>query len=140
MERAPTRTFFELSWVYLECPLSRELSKDQSIEFVFVDGELGSEPGPGVEGFFEPPYYTYFKWPRSAAPEDDQSVEIAYELIYDILTSDEGPFDGLVGFSHGATLAFGFLVHHAKTRQQQPIRSLGLRRCIPTLVAVRPNR
>ncbi|KAH9988766.1 putative DUF341 family oxidoreductase [Xylariaceae sp. FL0662B] len=108
-------------------PLIRELSKDHCAEFVFVDGELSSDAGPGISGIFEPPYYSYFKWPRSKDPEDDKSVEEAYDLIYEILEGDEGPFDGLIGFSHGATLAFGFLVNHAKTRSLEPVRNLGLR-------------
>jgi predicted esterase len=99
--------------------------KDGSAEFVFIDGELDSGPGPGVSGTFEPPYYTYFKWPRAVKdPDDDLSVEAAYQYIYDVLEGEDGPFDGILGFSHGATLAFGFLVHHAK---RDPQRDLGLR-------------
>ena len=38
----------------------------------------------------------------------------AYDLMYNII-DEEGPFDGVLGFSHGGTLASGFLIHHAKT-------------------------
>ncbi|KAI0440609.1 putative DUF341 family oxidoreductase [Xylaria telfairii] len=120
-------------------PIIRELSKYDCADFVFVDGELDSEPGPGVAGTFDSPYYTYFKWPRSPNASDDTSVEEAYQLIYDVLAGDEGPFDGLMGFSHGATLAFGFLVNHAKTRPHQPLRALGLR-CAVFMSSIPPFR
>jgi len=55
----------------------------------------------------------YYTWPRSFDPDDDKTVSEAYELLYEII-KEEGPFDGVIGFSHGATLAFGFLAQHAK--------------------------
>jgi hypothetical protein len=32
----------------------------------------------------------------------------------------EGPFDGVLGFSHGGTLAAGFMIHHAKMNPNEP--------------------
>ena len=37
----------------------------------------------------------------------------AYDLLSETI-EEEGPFDGVLGFSHGGTLAAGFLAHHAK--------------------------
>jgi hypothetical protein len=122
-------------------PLCAELTKDQSAEFAFLDGEFETEPGPGVAGYFEPPYFSYFTWPRSTicSDADDRTVEEAYEQLYETLENDEVGFDGLIGFSHGATLAFGFLVHHAKSRPTQPIRNLGIR-CAVFICSLPPFR
>ena len=96
----------------------RELKQDNTAEFHFVEGDVDSEPGPGIEGFYEGPFYSYYKFPR-AFDDSDESMLSAYELLYDIL-EEEGPFDGVLGFSHGGTLASGFLMHHAKTRPFDP--------------------
>ena len=43
----------------------------------------------------------------------------AYDLLYETIEED-GPFDGVLGFSHGGTLAAGFLAHHAKQHPYGP--------------------
>ncbi|KAL9033098.1 MAG: hypothetical protein Q9214_007670, partial [Letrouitia sp. 1 TL-2023] len=48
-----------------------------------------------------------------------EAVEEAYELIYEAIEAD-GPFDGILGFSQGATLAYSFLDHHAKAHPFDP--------------------
>jgi len=94
-------------------PLIRELSRDNSATFHIVEGDIEAEPGPGIEGYYEGPYFSFYKFPRTFE-DDDTSMMEAYELMYDII-EEEGPFDGVLGFSHGGTLASGFLIHHAKT-------------------------
>ena len=47
------------------------------------------------------------------------SVQEAYQLLYDVL-SEDGPFDGMLGFSHGATLAMMFLTQHSLTNILEP--------------------
>jgi dienelactone hydrolase len=44
--------------------------------------------------------------------EYTDSVENAYAYLQEMLT-EEGPFTGMIGFSHGATLAAMFLLDHA---------------------------
>ncbi|KAH6715843.1 serine hydrolase-domain-containing protein [Leptodontidium sp. MPI-SDFR-AT-0119] len=94
-------------------PISEELRKDNSATFHFIDGEEDSGPGPGIEGLFEGPYFSFYAWPRTCTSEDEKAVEEAYKLIYATI-EQEGPFDGILGFSQGATLAFQFLSQHAK--------------------------
>jgi predicted esterase len=36
----------------------------------------------------------------------------AYDMLYETIEED-GPFDGILGFSHGGALATGFIAHHA---------------------------
>lgn len=96
----------------------RNLSKDNTAEFHFLEGEVDSVPGPGIEDHFDGPFYSYYKFPRSFT-DDDKSMLDAYQVLSDFI-QDEGPFDGVVGFSHGGTLASGFLIHHAKTQARAP--------------------
>nr|ASK38716.1 hydrolase 341 [Paecilomyces divaricatus] len=107
-------------------PLMRELQKDNSAEFHFIQGDVEADPGPGIEGFYEGPYYSFYQFPRTFPDSDDEeddggdaSMFEAYEMIYDII-AEEGPFDGILGFSHGGTLASGFLIHHSKTSPYTP--------------------
>ncbi|TQB72748.1 hypothetical protein MPDQ_006464 [Monascus purpureus] len=101
-------------------PLMRELQRDNTAVFHFIEGDIEATPGPGIEGFFDGPFYSYYKFPRTFDDTDaDESMLEAYELLYEVVEQD-GPFDGVLGFSHGGTLASGFLVHHAKTRPYDP--------------------
>ncbi|OKL57045.1 hypothetical protein UA08_07372 [Talaromyces atroroseus] len=99
-------------------PLMKDLQRDNSAVFHFIEGEIEAEPGPGIDGYFDGPYYSYYKFPRTFDDTDESMME-AYELLYDVIEED-GPFDGVMGFSHGGTLASGFLIHHAKTRPYDP--------------------
>lgn len=96
----------------------KELQRDNTATFHFVEGDIDSEPGPGIAGYYDGPYYSYYKFPRSFS-DDDSSLQEAYDLLYDII-DEEGPFDGVLGFSHGGTLASGLLIHHAKMYPQEP--------------------
>ncbi|RHZ51659.1 putative DUF341 family oxidoreductase [Aspergillus thermomutatus] len=102
--------------------LMTELQRDNTATFHFVEGDVDSVPGPGISGFYDGPYYSYYKFPRSFSDSDgseEESLLEAYNLLYDIIDED-GPFDGILGFSHGGTLASGFLIHHAKTYPHEP--------------------
>jgi hypothetical protein len=96
----------------------RELKRDNTAEFYLVEGNLESEPGPGIEGFYEGPFYSYYTFPRSFEDNDESMLE-AYELLDEVIEI-EGPFDGVLGFSQGGTLASGWLMHHAATRPFEP--------------------
>lgn len=40
-------------------------------------------------------------------------------MLYSVI-EEEGPFDGILGFSHGATLALQFLLQHANKNPLEP--------------------
>ncbi|KAL2864148.1 putative DUF341 family oxidoreductase [Aspergillus lucknowensis] len=107
--------------------LISNLSMDNTATFHLLEGDFDSDPGPGIEGIHDPPYYSYHTFPRplSAPPShcDDDEVLDAYDRLYEVLAT-EGPFDGLLGFSHGGTLAAGFLINHAKQYpgEEPPVR------------------
>lgn len=96
----------------------RELERDNSATFHFIEGNIDAEPGPGVSGFYDGPYFSYYKFPRTVDDSEESMLE-AYEMLDEVI-DEEGPFDGAVGFSHGGTLVSGYLIHHAKTRPYEP--------------------
>jgi predicted esterase len=92
----------------------REVSKEGKIEFVFLQGEIDSEPHPAIADVYEGPFFNWFPWPPKLGQEHyKQSLQDAYDLIYEFI-DEEGPFDGIIGFSQGATLAYMSLLNHAK--------------------------
>ncbi|KKK20795.1 hypothetical protein ARAM_003824, partial [Aspergillus rambellii] len=96
--------------------LISDLHQDNTATFYLIEGEVDSVPGPGIEGFHEGPYYSYYHFPQPLSTPSEAATESllhAYDRLYRVLAED-GPFDGLLGFSHGGTLAAGFLIHHAK--------------------------
>ncbi|KAL4894910.1 hypothetical protein BDV59DRAFT_192302 [Aspergillus ambiguus] len=101
--------------------LMTELRHDNTVIFHFLEGDIDSDPGPGIAGFYDGPYYSYYKFPQpfSNPDPDDASLLHAYDRLYGVLDT-EGPFDGILGFSHGGTLAAGFLIYHAKLYPQEP--------------------
>ena len=103
-----------------------DLEKDCSASFYFLDGLVEQPASKEVDGLYEGPYYGYFRCDYSMSENASDSfreawkngtfqdsVIEAYNLIYNIL-EEEGPFGGIIGFSHGATLAAAFLLYHAK--------------------------
>ncbi|EAU32665.1 predicted protein [Aspergillus terreus NIH2624] len=82
-------------------------------EFVFLQGDIPSEAGPGVEGVADGPYYSFF-----SLPTPDQ-LHAAYEVIDQALDT-EGPFDGIMGFSQGASLAASYLL--SKSNPEPPVK------------------
>lgn len=98
-----------------------DLQRDNTATFHFLEGEVDSDPGPGIAGFYDGPYYSYYRFPRTFSADDDDEADIleAYELLYETIAL-HGPFDGILGFSHGGTLAAGFMIHHAKMSPRHP--------------------
>jgi len=101
--------------------LIHELQRDNTATFYFLEGDIDSDPGPGIAGYYDGPYYSYYRFPRTFSLEDNDESDIleAYEQLNETVAL-EGPFDGVLGFSHGGTLAAGFMIHHAKLYPNEP--------------------
>ncbi|KAF5851553.1 hypothetical protein GGP41_004407 [Bipolaris sorokiniana] len=97
----------QLRGLYLSGSLIRDLESDHTATFHFTERVVDSGPGPKVEDFFKGPYYSYYNWPRPSE-DDGITVEEAYDQHLDLIET-EGPFDAVIGFSHGGTLACGLL-------------------------------
>ncbi|KAH7398012.1 serine hydrolase FSH [Cadophora sp. MPI-SDFR-AT-0126] len=111
-------------------PLIRELSRTNSAAFHFLDGIYPQPAGPGISPLYPPPYYGYFRCDILQEAHDLPSlvvalnsktyldtVQEAHQLLESVI-EEEGPFDGILGFSHGATLAFDFCL-----RQQERLKN-----------------
>ncbi|KAK1622035.1 serine hydrolase FSH [Colletotrichum phormii] len=77
-------------------------SVDASYEFVLVDGAVPSHRGPGMSPALSGPFYSY------ATGYSPSEIQAAHHQI--AATVDElGPFDGILGFSQGASLALSYI-------------------------------
>ncbi|OSS52635.1 hypothetical protein B5807_02568 [Epicoccum nigrum] len=128
-------------------PLVKELESDNSASFHFLQGPYEVAPPEGYEDFFGgPPYYRFIvpsdsgadttdvierirDFPRLETPEmtmrelmtygvakTDESAQRTLDYIYDVIEK-EGPFDGIIGYSEGATIA-GTMVLHEQMRNE----------------------
>ncbi|KAF6816719.1 hypothetical protein CMUS01_12230 [Colletotrichum musicola] len=79
-------------------------SVDASYEFVLVDGPVPSHRGPGMSPALTGPFYSHT---TGYSPSE---IEAAHHHI--AATVDElGPFDGILGFSQGASVALSYIYH-----------------------------
>jgi hypothetical protein len=124
------------------------LESDQSAEFHFVQGPYEVTPPEGYEDFFGgAPYYRFIvaegeeaskvdvlerirDFPQLETPEmtmrelmtygiarTDKSAAHTLKYLYGIMES-EGPFDGVVGYSEGATIAATLLLHEQMLQEE----------------------
>ncbi|KAH6673998.1 serine hydrolase FSH [Plectosphaerella plurivora] len=99
-------------------PLSDKLEQQLDMRFYFVDGLIEAEPDSSFEGIFEPPFFDWIRWESSHGSSDTTTssdaslatVRAAIELL-DHVVADQGPFDGILGFSQGASVACAYLAH-----------------------------
>ncbi|KAF2667283.1 hypothetical protein BT63DRAFT_289093 [Microthyrium microscopicum] len=79
----------------------------QHFEWFFPDAEIECDPAPGVE-LWPGPYRTYFVIPTT------KQMKHMMDWLGEII-EDEGPFDGVLGFSEGGALAYTAMMHHQET-------------------------
>ncbi|KAL4882125.1 serine hydrolase FSH [Aspergillus karnatakaensis] len=76
---------------------------DPSYEFVFLEGEIECQRAQGLGHFVKGPFLCYNE---SFAPADIQdSCDLIDEMI-----QTAGPFDGILGFSQGGSVALSYLL------------------------------
>ncbi len=119
--------------------LRHELAKDD-VSFEFWDGECEAAadaskfvPSPSpvtrlrvthwsaldVRELFDGPYLEYYPVDLKQLIAPQEQLAQAHELILTAI-EEEGPFDGVMGFSQGAALAASILIHQALTRPLEP--------------------
>lgn len=88
-------------------PLRHELS-DQHL-YTSVEGTISCPPAPGIADILPSTtgYWAYFD------PAIPSTFTTALSQLQTFI-EQEGPFDGVMGFSHGAQLAASLLVHQAR--------------------------
>ncbi|KAL5323099.1 hypothetical protein ACEPPN_007627 [Leptodophora sp. 'Broadleaf-Isolate-01'] len=77
-------------------------------EYIFTDGE--------IEVKDQSDSAAQFRWTRNAGPSDIQS---AHEYIRAVIEED-GPFQGVIGFSDGAAMAASIILQHETNKLDQP--------------------
>lgn len=85
----------------------------KNIQFDFIDGPCKSEPAPGVDLFYPPPYYGF--WERGSVDDIRSSCDWLREYI-----SKHGPYDAVMGFSQGTILASTYLLFHEEDTPHLP--------------------
>jgi hypothetical protein len=124
-----------------------ELTSDNSAEFHFIDGPCEAVPPKGFEDFFgKPPYYRFIEpddktseetdplsrirdFPECDTPEETMrelmkegvascvlSTIAAIQFLFRIM-EEEGPFEGIIGYSEGATVAGTLLLAEQRRKQ-----------------------
>ncbi|KAL2820817.1 serine hydrolase FSH [Aspergillus cavernicola] len=85
----------------------------ESHNYVFMDGPVPCGPAKELPASTKGPFYNWYDGLSSS------NVKAAHDLVLEVI-EDEGPFDGVIGFSQGASLALSILYHHEITRPHQP--------------------
>lgn len=121
---------------------------DDTATFRFIDAPCEAVPPKGFADFFgNPPYYRFIEpddkdteetdvlsrirdFPECDTAEDTmrelmkegiassvQSTDRAIQFLFDIMEK-EGPFEGIIGYSEGATVAGTLLLHEQRRREK----------------------
>ncbi|KAI0124042.1 serine hydrolase FSH [Xylariales sp. AK1849] len=130
-------------------PLVNELTSDDSASFHFINGPCEAVPPKGFEDFFgTPPFYRFIEPDDKKSqetdplsrirdfPECDSSEDTMRELMKEGVAScvlstvraidylfkimeEEGPFEGIIGYSEGATVAGTLLLYEQRRREKE---------------------
>ncbi|KAK5996869.1 Esterase alnB [Cladobotryum mycophilum] len=93
-------------------PLVRAL--DPNYEFVYLDGAIETQRGPGMAPYYPGPFYSYT---TGYSPKE---IRDALDDLDDFI-QENGPFDGIIGFSQGASMAAAYLLDlYARLPDERP--------------------
>lgn len=134
---------------FSKAPIVNELTSDNSASFHFINGPCEAIPPEGFEDFFgSPPFYRFIEPDDKETeetdvlsrirdfPECDTAEDTIRELFKEGVASsvlstiravdylfkimeDEGPFDGIIGYSEGAIVAGTLLLNEQKRRETE---------------------
>lgn len=82
--------------------------------FDFVDAPYPCAPAPGIKVLYESGHYAW--WPQQTVP----LIRGSHQRLLDLI-QDKGPYDALCCFSQGCSLAFSFLLYHARETPDEPL-------------------
>ncbi|RWA13362.1 hypothetical protein EKO27_g1710 [Xylaria grammica] len=78
----------------------------------YLDGCVERDRGPGMASYYQGPFYSYT---TGYTPREIREV---FEDIDDFI-NDHGPFDGVIGFSQGASMAASYLLDWQHSRPDE---------------------
>uniref|UniRef100_A0A0D2XFP9 Serine hydrolase domain-containing protein n=1 Tax=Fusarium oxysporum (strain Fo5176) TaxID=660025 RepID=A0A0D2XFP9_FUSOF len=99
------------------------LQDDPTLSFEFYDAEVECPPAQGIEALSEGPFYQWYLWDYLQKIPPAQTATNAIDNVLDII-AEEGPFDGVVGFSQGAAITASVLAHYSKKNPLEPQTNL----------------
>ncbi|PMD16305.1 hypothetical protein NA56DRAFT_708855 [Hyaloscypha hepaticicola] len=99
--------------------LVTRLEKEQNLELHFLDGLVETECQEDMRSMFRGPYYSWCSMLSDNKLVDYESAKQALDFVLDIIVED-GPFDGIMGFSQGAALALALLLRYATDHPLDP--------------------
>ncbi|OGM45004.1 hypothetical protein ABOM_005742 [Aspergillus bombycis] len=101
---------------------------DPTWQFHFLAGKVECPAAPGVAGAFPGPYLCW------SLDFDALTTRAALDLIHEAFQS-EGPFDGVFGFSQGASIIATYLLEQADLYPDRPLPvRFGIFCCSPPIV------
>ena len=104
-------------------PFLFRLDREANITLHFANGRVKCEPHESLTGFYDGQCYRNYTWDDDHGPpteENKVAVKAAFEHVYGLIR-DEGPFDGVLGFSQGSSCLSGFLIHHETPPAQEEL-------------------
>ena len=135
---------------FVQAPVKHKLSKNGNVQLHFVNGQIEAPAAIGVAEQYEGPYYRFFDKEaphvkqslgvaesssgRAASPEDWGRLMREYgmtdigcsrpcdSLQQYIEQHDGDPFDGVLGFSEGASLAASLILHQSAEQRTSPFK------------------
>ncbi|KAM0326970.1 hypothetical protein ACHAQA_006091 [Verticillium albo-atrum] len=85
--------------------------------FHYVDGLIETAPHHIFQEVFEPPFFNWIRWAETNELSDPEvfkesttSIKSALDFLDDVV-EEQGPFDAILGFSQGASVACSYLLH-----------------------------
>ncbi|RKL46584.1 hypothetical protein BFJ70_g3071 [Fusarium oxysporum] len=99
------------------------LQDDPTLSFEFYDAGVECPPAQGIEALSEGPFYQWYLWDHLQKIPPAQTATNAIDNVLDII-AEEGPFDGVVGFSQGAAITASVLAHYSKKNPLEPQTNL----------------
>ena len=128
-----------------QAPVTYELAKTEKVDFYFVNGPVQAPAATGIADQYEGPYYRFFdngaphitqltatveSFLRQAeSPEDcgrslrelgleDVGSTRACDFLQDyVVQHKDGPFDGVLGFSEGGSIAASLILRQSRAKQ-----------------------
>jgi hypothetical protein len=83
------------------------------VQFDFVDGPFKSDPAAGIDLFYEPPYYSWWK------NESIEDIRSAHDWLNEHVAKN-GPYDLAMMFSQGCVLGSSALLFHQEENPHLP--------------------
>jgi len=114
---------FRTSGSFLQKQIIRwDSSITEKLDMCFLDGPYPAQGKSEIEKIFPPPYFEWFQFEKDFT--EYTNLDKAFAFIVDYMEKN-GPFDGLLGFSQGATLSAALVGYQRKglmLKNHPPVR------------------